>query len=90
MSDDAYIKRERQKAKKLRKSVWWQQKVAREGKCYYCAIALDIKSATMDHVIPISKGGGSTKGNLVVCCKKCNVDKRSKSAVELLLEGGLS
>ncbi len=42
------------------------------GKCFYCDAVLDIEEATIDHVIPKSKGGSDDLGNLVVCCKYAN------------------
>jgi hypothetical protein len=42
------------------------------GKCFYCDAVLDIQEATVDHVIPQSKGGTNDLDNLVVCCKYAN------------------
>jgi 5-methylcytosine-specific restriction endonuclease McrA len=74
--DDAFIRAERQKARALRKTRWWQQKTS-TGICHYCGRRVGIKKLTMDHVIPLSRGGRSTKGNLVPCCKQCNIAKQS-------------
>jgi 5-methylcytosine-specific restriction protein A len=30
----------------------------------------------MDHVVPLTRGGKSTKGNLVPACKDCNNKKK--------------
>ncbi len=80
--DDSFIRAERNKARSLRKSRWWQQKTA-SGVCHYCGRRVGIKNLTMDHVIPLSRGGRSTKGNLVPCCKKCNTAKHSNLPPEL-------
>jgi 5-methylcytosine-specific restriction endonuclease McrA len=40
----------------------------------------------MDHVVPISRGGKSQQGNLVVCCKDCNNKKKAKTPAEILLD----
>lgn len=37
----------------------------------------------MDHVVPLVRGGRSTKGNLVPCCKACNTKKKHHLAFEL-------
>lgn len=41
--------------------------------CLYCWDVM--LKPTWDHVIPISKGGPNNRGNLVVVCQVCNVDK---------------
>lgn len=47
----------------------------RDGyKCGYCGSR---EKLTLDHIIPISKGGRSTWENLVTCCSKCNSKKDS-------------
>jgi len=69
------IKREREKAKVLRKSRWWQQKLA-QGKCYYCRRDFSPAELTMDHVVPLIRGGKSSKGNLVTVCRECNHKKK--------------
>ena len=44
---------------------------ARDGwSCQYCGSKHG--SLTVDHVIPRSKGGGSTWENIVTCCAPCN------------------
>ena len=74
-------KAERQKAKDLKKSRWWQNLI-QKATCYYCQKSISKDLVTMDHVVPISRGGKSTKGNLVPCCKECNKNKRSLTAIE--------
>ncbi|MEA2115487.1 MAG: HNH endonuclease [Thermodesulfobacteriota bacterium] len=80
--DDSFIRAERNKARSLRKTRWWQQKTS-SGTCHYCGRRVGIKNLTMDHVIPLSRGGRSTKGNLVPCCKECNTAKQSDLPPEL-------
>jgi len=36
----------------------------------------------MDHIVPVIRGGRSTKGNIVPCCKECNNRKRHMLPVE--------
>ncbi len=79
--DEEYQKRERLKAKELKKSRWWQNLI-QNTVCYYCQIAIRKTEVTMDHIVPISRGGRSTQGNLVPACKSCNEQKRSLTAVE--------
>ena len=79
--DDAFFRAERQKARELRKSRWWQQKTA-SGLCWYCQRKVPIKELTMDHVVPLAKGGRSVKSNLVPCCKDCNNAKKASLPTE--------
>ena len=79
--DEAVIKSERNKARALRKTRWWQQKTA-PGRCYYCNRVFKHRDLTMDHVIPLSRGGRSTRDNLVPCCKECNTRKKEMLPVE--------
>lgn len=46
------------------------------SRCQYCETSKDL---TLDHVIPKSKGGKSSWGNLVTACKRCNAKKGDNS-----------
>ncbi|WP_338032166.1 HNH endonuclease [Desulforhopalus vacuolatus] len=74
--DERIIRAERDKARALRKTRWWQQKTA-DGRCSYCHREVGFDNLTMDHVLPLSRGGRSTKENIVACCAECNKLKRS-------------
>lgn len=41
-------------------------------RCVYCATHLDQSTATLDHVVPLARGGAHDPGNLVVACGLCN------------------
>ena len=73
--DDSFLKKERNKARQLRSSQWWKRKRS-DGICHYCRNIFEPKELTMDHVIPIARGGKSEKFNLVPCCKTCNTQKK--------------
>ncbi len=73
--DDAHLRQERNKARQLRQSQWWKRKCAK-GVCHYCGASTPPAQLTMDHVVPLVRGGRSTKGNLVACCKTCNSKKK--------------
>ena len=47
----------------------------RNSTCIYCNTDLTIKNATVDHILPISKGGINTKVNFIVCCENCNSER---------------
>jgi 5-methylcytosine-specific restriction endonuclease McrA len=40
--------------------------------CQYCNAAVTNASATMDHVLPLSRGGKTTWENIVTACGPCN------------------
>lgn len=46
--------------------------------CLYCSCKLSARTATIDHIVPISLGGQHSEYNIVVCCRLCNNKKRSK------------
>lgn len=57
-------------------SVQWDDcKVYFGSKCAYCGINEDV---TMDHFIPISDMGGTTKENIVPACRSCNSSKSNR------------
>jgi 5-methylcytosine-specific restriction endonuclease McrA len=79
--DETHLSRERQKARALRDSQWWKRQLAK-GRCHYCGEAFSPKSLTMDHIVPMSRGGKSTKGNVAPACKACNNKKKSMLPIE--------
>ena len=79
--EEADLKRERQKARELRGSQWWKRRVAK-GECHYCGRSTPSRELTMDHIVPVSRGGKSTKGNVVPCCKACNTAKKQLLPIE--------
>jgi 5-methylcytosine-specific restriction endonuclease McrA len=46
--------------------------------CQYCGVSISGKNATIDHIVPKSKGGSSDFLNLVACCQLCNNKKGDK------------
>lgn len=89
LGSDEHCRRERESARLLRKSRWWQNQVAR-GICHYCGEITPKASATMDHIVPISHGGRSSKGNVVLACKPCNSAKKDRSAALWHMQGSSS
>lgn len=69
------IRKEKAKARELRKSPWWKRKL-QQGRCYYCGRRFRPSELTMDHLIPLIRGGRSVKSNLVPACKECNNKKK--------------
>lgn len=76
-------------------------------RCYYCGRrvkdyfpkmtgnSLPGDAATVDHIIPRSKGGKDIEGNLVTACKRCNsllgnfegTLKEKKTYIQSILNG---
>jgi len=83
VADDQQIKRERARARELRRSQWWKRQRAK-GTCHYCGAQFAPQTLTMDHVVPLVRGGRSTKGNVVPSCKACNKGKKHRLAWELV------
>jgi 5-methylcytosine-specific restriction enzyme A len=72
---DEEIGKERYKAKELKKTSWWKNKKS-SGICHYCGNKFPPEELTMDHLIPLNRGGRSIKANLVPACKECNNKKK--------------
>ncbi|GAB6096938.1 HNH endonuclease [Desulfatiferula olefinivorans] len=79
--DDDDLRREKQKARDLRHSQWWKRRCAK-GVCHYCGASVTPSELTMDHVVPLARGGRSTKGNVVPACKDCNTKKKKLLPME--------
>lgn len=80
-----HIRREREKARQLRQSEWWKEQL-RRGVCHYCSKHVGAENLTMDHVIPVARGGKSVRSNCVPCCKACNNEKRAQTPAEMILD----
>ena len=78
---DEEIRKEKAKAQTLRKSQWWKRKCS-EGVCYFCGKKFHPKELTMEHVVPLIRGGKSSKGNIVPACKECNNKKKYLLPIE--------
>jgi len=54
---------------------WLEIVIEHKGLCHYCRMK---RKLTLDHVIPLRKGGQHTKENVVPACGPCNSKKRDK------------
>ena len=79
--DPDELKRARARARELRASGWWKRRIS-TGLCYYCRRQVGHKALTMDHIVPLGRGGTSTRGNVVPACKDCNTRKQSLLPIE--------
>lgn len=75
-----------------RRSAWKRAWEREAGRCFYCERKVSQAGvhpwlshhATLDHVVPVSQGGGSAAGNLVLACLACNERKGDRQAEEFL------
>lgn len=47
--------------------------------CFYCGSTERIEA---DHIIPVSRGGNTSIGNLISCCRSCNAKKSNMLITE--------
>ncbi len=50
--------------------------------CYLCGKSVTEKQATIDHVLPISRGGNHKPENAKIACRLCNITKNAKTLTE--------
>ena len=67
--DERHIRRERAKARELRKTPYYRN-LFRKGICHYCGKKFPPEELTLDHI---------------VCCRSCNQEKKFLTPAELLL-----
>lgn len=82
--DPVHVKREREKARELKKTDWWRN-LLQKGECHYCHRIVGAANLTLDHVIPVARGGKSTRGNCVPACTDCNQKKKAYTPAEQIL-----
>ncbi len=75
------IRREKDKGRELRRTRWWKNRVA-QGICHFCGGIFPPDELTMDHLVPLARGGRSTRGNVVPACKECNSKKKYLLPIE--------
>ena len=83
--DEKHIAVEREKANKIKKTNWWRTQL-QQGICHYCKEKFKPEELTMDHIVPLSRGGKSVRGNIVPCCKECNNEKKYLTPVDMILK----
>ena len=51
--------------------------------CYLCGEQYSEGKLSIDHIVPLSRGGRNSWENMATCCKRCNWDKGDKTLAEL-------
>jgi 5-methylcytosine-specific restriction endonuclease McrA len=54
--------------------------------CFYCGAKLRPANRTLDHKLPLSRGGTNTIDNVVPACRPCNQRKHRLTTEEFLAE----
>lgn len=77
------LKEQKRRAQKLSNGIYKittkEFKKLKNQNCFYCGSYNQIE---IDHVLPISRGGTHSVGNLVSACLKCNRSKKDKTIME--------
>jgi len=71
---------------------WLLKLESRQSTCAYCGRPFSsVLRPTIDHVMPLSKGGTHTKKNIVLCCQSCNSEKGNRWVpIDISCTSGLS
>lgn len=52
------------------------------GQCQFCGIFVHKRAMTIDHVLPVSRGGATSWMNCVLACQRCNHEKGNRLPAE--------
>lgn len=55
---------------------------AADPRCHWCRADLEFEAATVDHLLPLSRGGSNRDDNLVLACEPCNRARRDSLPTE--------
>ena len=58
-------------------------------RCVYCKVKMTRRTKSLDHIIPVSKGGTNWPSNLQFTCRRCNSRKNAKSHEVFAREMGM-
>ena len=65
-------------AGKIDKEVWISKLNKLNYQCQMCGILLTPETVTIDHIFPLSRGGGNNIENLQPLCRSCNSSKNNR------------
>lgn len=84
-TDPKRLAREREAGRALKRTQWWQERI-KTGVCHYCGQVVGRAALTMDHIVPLARGGRTAKGNVVPSCRPCNQSKKLQTPVDEILD----
>jgi hypothetical protein len=63
---------------------WKEILIHWQGRCAYCGKEPKGRGQqlTKEHVVPLSKGGASTKNNIILACISCNCSKSNEDLID--------
>jgi 5-methylcytosine-specific restriction endonuclease McrA len=86
------VREQRRRSYARRKGAWRVDPVTRTyviardgGRCHLCGKRPRLRDLTIDHVVPISRGGAHVAENMRVACRSCNCRKGARAVNEQLL-----
>jgi 5-methylcytosine-specific restriction endonuclease McrA len=65
----------KKKYRKEKRILGWSTRV-----CHWCGDPMESGKRTLDHVIPLSRGGRDVIENMVLACKQCNTERGNSTA----------
>ena len=54
------------------------------GVCHYCKMRIEMDQWSIDHRVPLSRGGTNARRNKIGACKTCNNQKGSLTELEFI------
>jgi len=54
---------------------WRAAYVRQSGRCALCGVPVPVELMTRDHIVPLSRGGGTDWDNIQLTCEQCNARK---------------
>lgn len=70
------------------KNIFTNLMVSQKGLCACCRVNIEKNKPHLDHIIALSKGGGSEDSNLQLLCAKCNLQKKNRCPIEFMQSRG--
>jgi 5-methylcytosine-specific restriction protein A len=66
-------------AKRKNYKHWKKQLFENIKSCFWCNKELTLETATVEHKIPLSKGGSNRNDNITLACRECNAKRKNNT-----------